>query len=206
MPRKEQYMTFDTTKLTQARETMQEILNKRTDDLGKIRADMEKIDKAIELHTAAMDAATAIMDSKTYAAAKSKLETAKTTAEMYEKRYNALCENEMITEADSDAFIDELVHYEVELSTQYEDEALKLLTKLNDLTNEYKNIVKDTEAVLSKWCRDVHANYKQNADSLSAKKVRRDRPVAIRTLQYVGCPASNYIAQNIKSMIAAASK
>lgn len=199
-------MTFDTTKLTQARETMQEILSKRADDLDKIRADMEKIDKAIELHTAAMDAATAIMDSKSYAAAKSKLETAKTTAEMYEKRYNALCENEMISEADSDNFIDELIRYEVELSTQYEAEALKLLTELNDLTNEYKSIVKDTEAVLSKWCRDVHANFRQYADNPNAKKVRRDRPVAVHALQFVGCPASNYIAQNIKSMIAAASK
>lgn len=199
-------MTFDTTKLTQARETMQEILSKRTDDLGKIRADMEKIDKAIELHTAAMDAATAIMDSKSYAAAKSKLETAKTTAEMYEKRYDAIRTNEMISEADSDAFIDELVRYEAELSTQYEGEALKLLTELNDLTNAYKGIIKDVESVLSKWCRDVHANFRQYADNPNATKVRRDRPVAVHALQFVGCPASNYIAQNIKSMISAASK
>ena len=199
-------MTFDTTKLTQARETMQEILSKRADDLAKIKAELEKANAEIAQQTAAIEAATASMDVKAYSTAKSKKATAENAAEMYSSRYATIKAKEVIPEVDSDAFIDELVRYEAELSTQYEGEALKLLTELNDLTNEYKNIIKDTEAVLSKWCRDVHANYRQYADNPNAKKVRRDRPVAVHALQFVGCPASNYIAQNIKSMIAAASK
>ena len=197
---------FNTAVLETAKEKMAAVLKKRADELAKIKAELEKANAEIAQQTAAIEAATASMDVKAYSTAKSKKATAENAAEMYSSRYATIKAKEVIPEVDSDAFIDELVRYEAELSTQYEGEALKLLTELNDLTNAYKGIIKDVESVLSKWCRDVHANYRQNAGSPNAKKVRRDRPVAIHTIQYVGCHASNYIAQNIKSMIAAASE
>ena len=181
-------MTFDTTKLTQARETMQDICNKRAADLGKIRADMEKVNADIAQYEAAMGVATENMDTKAYAAAKSKLETAKTTAEMYAKRYDAIRTNEMITEADSDAVIDSIFAFEREATALYKDKAVQLVQELDELTNEYRAVINDAERFMQSWAANVHENYRSN---IGGKAIRRNKPQRIRVLPYLGCDLSD---------------
>lgn len=196
-------MIFDTTKLIQARETMQDILNKRADDLDKIRADMAKVNEAIELHTAAMDAATESMDTKAYAAAKSKLDTAKTTAEMYAKRYDTILAKEMISESDSDAVIDSIFAFEREATALYEEQATELVDKLDELTSEYCAVINDAERFMRRWAANVHENYRSG---IGGKATRRDKPQRIRTLPYFGCVLSDVAKKFINTFRHNASK
>ena len=177
---------------------MAAILKNRADELDKIKTEREKALAEIAAHICAMNEATEKLDAAAYSKAKSKKNAAENAAEMYSARLDAVRKKEIVSEQDSDAFIDHVLSFEAETTAQYECEALGLLNELDALTTEYYSIIKDAKSVLATWTRRVHANYRDYLDNPGVRTIRRNKATDVHSVGYVGCDLYRRVAQFIK--------
>ena len=189
---------FNTTAMQGAREKMNAILDARAAELATIRAERDKAYAEIAAHTRAMNEATEKLDAAAYSKAKNKKIAAENAAEMYSKRFDTIREKEAVSEQDSDAFIDDVLSFKAETTAQYEREALKLLNDLDALSAEYGSIIEDAKSVLTTWTRRVHANYRAYLDDPGVRTVRRNKPVDVHSVGYVGCNLYRRVAQFVR--------
>ncbi len=191
------------TVLEEVNARMEELLEKKTADLNKI-ADMQ-IDARTKIEAAglAMKHATEVMDVDAYAEAKQNKGKAQIALDMYTGRYNQIKAQEIISERESDKVIKSLLAYEDTLAADFKAAAGEHLKALVKILEGYKEAVQDTELTLSRWQRDIHANYISETttyyDEVTGTHTNRSKnPVPVHAMAYTGCKEATQLEDYLK--------
>ena len=183
-----------------ARETaekkMAELLAKRAADLDVIAEKTEEANVMLAAAQGRLKDATTIMDMAAYDQAKVDTRKARNAIEMYDRRLQQIHKQELISEADSDAIIDQLLQYEDELAAEFKAAIVEPLRKLQELHRAYTAEIRATEDTLTAWQNNIHANRRSFGGSLYRDPVtgkmtnRNQTPLPVHRIAFRGCDAA----------------
>ena len=174
----------------ETRDKMTTLLHQRYLELEKCQHEIEAARGVIEAAELTRQDATEKMDVKQYGDAKKKIDTARTTIEMYTARTEQIKRCELISESESDDIIDALLAHEHEIANTYEANARNLIDRLRDLTEDYQHEVSTTEALIKEWTARIHPNYRKYGTTYPNGTNHGDIPVPVRLSPYYGSPLS----------------
>lgn len=135
-----------------------ELISGKADELAAIDAEIVKADEDAEKAREAARTATEATDINAYEKARSALYNAQTRLEMYRARRMMLEQKDFVSEAESDAVIDDLLKYEADIKAEFEDAVRPHIDELRRLYNEYRQNVVDAETVITTWTSSIRAN------------------------------------------------
>ena len=176
---------------------IEEILTIRENDIKNINTKKDEIAAAIEEQKQIMEKASAAFDIKAYSEAKIKTEILGTQGEMYDKRLEQLIKKELVSEAESEKTIADLLRYETELENTFSDNVLKLIYQIKKLCDEHAANAREAETVLQLWTSKVRPNYISPGTVFANGTNKSDRPVKIHPAGYSGGDALDHIRQQI---------
>lgn len=129
-------------------------------------AEIRKLNEAIEtareeIETAEADLEDAVSNGKAqlFEDAKTRKIKAETSLDFCQKRI-PMIKKGFISEETSDEFIDSILKIEDGITKEYEKAVREKVQELESLTNAYRADIRETEAVMNDWTRDIHANYR----------------------------------------------
>ena len=158
---------------------MQKRKKRELDALTTKEAETNKQLAAVEEE---IKSATTEMNAEEYGAARSKKAKLELTLEMISDKRKQIKNGEYVTEEESNSAIDDLLYYERQLETAFKEKMKDLKGQLSDLYNEYTGAVKETERVINRWTKEIHANYRSES-----AQVRVKHPVPVHAVPYQGC-------------------
>lgn len=181
------------TVLQKTQEKMQALREQRTAELAEIQKKQDEAEAQKISAEQKMKAATIDINVDEYEAAKYEENRARIAIEMLGARYGMIQKKELISEADSDAIIDDLLSYENKLSEDFKAAIVKPLRVLADLNEKYMKEIRDTENTLRVWQQDIHPNYRTFGATMykdpetGETTDRSSSPVPVHRIPYTGC-------------------
>lgn len=172
------------TEITKRIKAMQE---KKQNELDLVSAKQKKAEDDLRTIRQTIKKAAGALDIDAYEAAKKDLNKTMLTVEMCKDKSVELQKQEYISEAESDAVIDELLGYEEKLEKEFLEAIAEPLQELRDLLKDYKAAVREAENVIVKWCSEIRANYRSTNSIYTRKAQKSDRAVPVRFVPFEGC-------------------
>lgn len=173
------------TEITKRIEAMQE---KKQNELNTVRAKQEKAEEDLRTIRQTIKKAAGALDIDAYEAAKKDLNKTMLTVEMCKDKSVELQKQEYISEAESDAVIDELLGYEEKLENEFLEAITVPLQELRDLLKDYKAAVREAENVIVRWCTEIHSNYRSISSTYKMRgSQKRDHAAPVRYVPFDGC-------------------
>ena len=172
---------------------IKELKDNKANQLSEIQQKQREARAELQKIWVTIREAVAKMDTAAYGEAKKKKYEIETALEMYEERYNQIKRQEYISEANSDKVIDSLLEYEKTLEQDFVAAIRPHIKELAKLHKEYKNAVADTEATITTWTKEIHANYNSRGmtwrhdDKKGGLTDRSEAPIPVRNTPYTGC-------------------
>lgn len=188
------------TVLTEVRKKMEDLLETRHKELAEIHDKVSSLSEEAQELKQAMEEATVKMDIEVYTTASSRLHQVEAGIEMYEKRKKQITGMELISEAKSDAVIDQILEYENEIRQKFEQDTKDLLARLSECKTAYDADWREAEALLSDWTMTIHRNYRSFSTIYPNGTNRADKPVPIRTAPYNGGKTTVLVGQFLKAV------
>ena len=192
--------------LQKIQERMKAIQEKRAAELAMVGEKREASRKAAE--KAEMDLADAVdaMDEGGYVKASQAAQRASAALEMYSRHYEQLDKRELVTEAESDAVIDELLIFEAVQGKRFLSAIAGPLQQLDKLCAEYGATIKDAEATLEAWEKGIHPNFRSfngalYTDTEGRRTNRSRKPVPVHAAKYEGCPEAYQIRTFLEKIL-----
>lgn len=181
------------TVLEEVKARMQEMQDKKAGELQAIHEKKTEAQTQKEAAELALKEATERMDLDAYEEAKTARRKAQTAIDMYGGRYSQISKQEYISEEESDKVIDSLLEYEEQLAADFRRAAAEYFRQLEALLKEYRSEVADVENTLTRWQRDIHANYNTRGatsyfDEFTGQYTGRSKdPYPVHKYVYTGC-------------------
>ena len=178
--------------LNEVQARMASLKSQKAAELDLIASKQKEAQEAAETAEAALTRATEELDSIKFEAASRALQSAQAALDMCERRHEQVLRREMISEADSDAVIDELLAYEDQLASDFHKAIMVPLRQLEKLCADHRAQAKECMETIDEWTRDVHANHRSFSGSLYRDAggnltSRSNTPVPVHVIPYVGC-------------------
>ena len=146
--------------LKDVRDRMADLKSKRDAELRMVKAKREEARAAAEKAENELTAAMETMDAERYVAASQEKQKAHAELEMYTRHFDHLSKQELISEAESDAVIDDLLAYERELDANIHDAIAGPLQRIEKMIREYRSEISQVEETLAEWQHEIHANHR----------------------------------------------
>ena len=181
------------TVLQEVKARMQEMQDKKAGELQAIHDRKTEAQTQKEAAELALKEATERMDLEAYEEAKDARRKAQTAIDMYTSKYNQISKQEYISEAESDKVIDGLLEYEKQLAEDFRAAVAEPLKALATILQNYQHEVSDTEATITAWGANIHANYNTRGamtrtDPLTGEQTHRsETPIPVHRMPYTGC-------------------
>ena len=180
------------TVLQEVKARMQEMQDKKAGELQAIHDRKTEAQTQKEAAELALKEATERMDLEAYEEAKDARRKAQTAIDMYTGKYNQISKQEYISEAESDKVIDGLLEYEKQLAEDFRAAVAEPLKALAAILQNYQHEVRDTEATITAWGANIHANYNTRGRSIftdadGQKTARSATPIPVHSMPYTGC-------------------
>ena len=176
--------TNKATEITKRIEAMQE---KKQNELDQVSAKQRKAEEDLRAIRQTIKKAAGALDIDAYEAAKKDLNKTMLTVEMCKDKSTELQRQEYISEAESDAVIDELLGYEEKLEKEFLEAIAEPLHELRDLLKDYKASVREAENVIIRWCSEIRTNYRSTNSIYTRKTKKSDHAVPVRFVPFEGC-------------------
>lgn len=185
--------------LQEVKDRMAKMQEEKNKQLEEIKEKEEAARVSLEEAKKAVKEATERMDLEAYENAKKEEGKARSAIEMYSARYNQIRQQEYISENESDKVLQSLEAYEEEKAAAFKTEALELLKQLNELYENYRSEIDDTEHTMRIWQQSIHANYRSKTTTYSETGTNRSmRPIPYRANIYLGCDEALRIGDFLK--------
>ncbi len=190
--------------LQDVKNRMKKMQEDKAAQLEIIRREQEEARTQMEEATQAMKIATEEMNVDAYAEARNAKLKAQNALEVYCGRYEQIKRQEYISEAESDAVVDSLLAYENQLAEDFRRAAAESHRVLAKLYKEYTAAVRDAEATLIAWQKDIHANYNTRGamtriDPRTGERTyRSEQPIPVHRMPYTGCVESEQLGDYLK--------
>ena len=185
----------------EVRKRIEEMLEEQTRQMDVIQERIEAERKAEAEARTTIEQAVADLDFDRNHEAKRALEQAIERRELLSKRVEMLRSRKLVTEEESDRVIDSLLQYEKDLAAEYVAGLSKILSQLEEITNNYDADVKEAEGVILKWTQQVFPNYRSETAMYQGGTTNRaPYPVAVHTTAYLGCDESIITKEFVKKL------
>lgn len=197
---KGQKMKKQQTALQTAQERIKELQTKKAADLAEISEKQKEARTQIEAADLAMKEATEALNVEEYEKARANKLKWQTALDMYTERYKQIQQQELISEADSDSIVNDLLFYEEDLAENFRRALFPKLQELKTILWDYRDEVEKIENTLHTWETEIHANYTTRGASSFIDPdtgIRTDRsavPVPIHRVAYNGCKEAEILA------------
>lgn len=192
-------------RLQLVKEKMASIKAARDAKIAEIALKQDAARKDLQAAEAAMQSATEIMDVDRYADGSKKRERAQAELEMLSGIADRIMMQENISEQESDKVVDSLLEYELQLEAEFKAAVKEPMKKLNAICEAYRGAVRDTEATISAWTRDVHRNFSTRGGTLyfdpelGRHTDRSPVPVPVHPVDFIGCDEALRLAAYLRN-------
>jgi hypothetical protein len=163
-----------------------EMIETKQNELKLARQKEHDAREEIAAATEEIKTATADMNLQAYEAATALRDKARTAADMYAAKAEQIRQQEYVTEEESDRVIDRLLEHEQELYKTFLDATSGPLEQLKKCCATYWDGIRETEALIQSWTRDIHANYRSEGTMYANGTNRADTPQPVRKVAFTG--------------------
>jgi hypothetical protein len=147
------------TPLEAIKQRLQELRESRAAQLAELSRKQEEAGAQIKRAADDMHNAMEVMNLDKYEEAKHRKQLVQLSLDMYTDRKTKLEKQDIITEAERNKMLDNLLDYEEDLDTDFKTTLAGYLRELASMCKSYEDEIAAVELTLRDWQNDIRANY-----------------------------------------------
>lgn len=140
-----------------ANQKIEDLEKKRENMILDLKSEIENLKEEIKTLSCTMEQCVDSMDFDGYKAAEENQKNANMKVSMLEKKLANIQNGGLVTDAESNKFLQEAVNYEIECEKKFYSELEPVIKQLQKIQKEYEDSIVNTGEVIRKWIFQIHA-------------------------------------------------